>query len=59
MQVPRAAAALLLAPAADRLMAMLQSRLRLESKRQAAGLIVGTCFSLALALFGVTVVAWA
>ena len=58
-KLPRAAAAVMLAPLVDRGMDRLQRLLRLPSKRAAFLVIVAACLGLALVLFGTVVVAWA
>lgn len=58
-KVPRAAAALVLAPVVDRLMAWLQRVGKLESRRQVFGFFVACCLGLAFTLFSVVVLAWA
>ncbi|PRW60029.1 TY4B-J: Transposon Ty4-J Gag-Pol poly [Chlorella sorokiniana] len=54
-KVPRAAAALVLAPLVDRLMAWLQRVGKLESRRQVFGFFVAGCLGLAFTLFSVVV----
>ena len=58
-KLPRAAAAVMLAPLVDRGMDRLQRLLRLPSKRSAFLVIVAACLSLAVVLFGAVVVTWA
>ncbi len=60
LKAPRAGAALLLAPAVDRLLGWLAARLRLPSKRAAFfRAVVPACWALAGVLFGGTVLLWA
>lgn len=57
-KIPRAAGAIVIAPFIDRALEALQRKLGLQHKNQAAGIVVGTCLLMALALFGVVVVGW-
>ena len=59
-KAPRAAGALLLAPAVDRLLELLRARLRLPTKRQAFLLaVLPACVGAALLLFASVVLCWA
>ena len=59
VQIPRAAAALVLAPVADGLLIFVQARCRLRTRRNAFAFLVALCFLLALVVFGSVLLCWA
>lgn len=57
-KVPRAAGAVVLAPAVDTLLAVLERRARLRSKRAAFLVIITACITVAAAFYGSMLLAW-
>lgn len=58
LQVPRAAAALILAPVADGLLIFVQARCRLRTRRNAFAFLVALCLLLATIIFAGTLLFW-